>query len=39
VPGALGSLVHHPRDAIVGSVVGSALAPLTTAILDRRRLG
>ena len=29
--------VHYPIDAIVGSVLGSALAPLTSAALDRRR--
>lgn len=29
--------VHYPADAIVGSVVGAALAPLSTAVLDRWR--
>jgi membrane-associated phospholipid phosphatase len=29
--------VHYPLDAIAGSVLGGAIAPLTTAALDRRR--
>jgi membrane-associated phospholipid phosphatase len=29
--------VHYPIDVIAGAVVGSALAPLTTAALDRHR--
>src|SRR3954452_15157872 len=29
--------VHYPIDVITGAVVGGALAPLTTAALDRRR--
>jgi len=29
--------VHYPVDVIVGSVVGSALAPVATAMLNRRR--
>jgi membrane-associated phospholipid phosphatase len=29
--------VHYPVDVIAGAVVGGALAPLTTAALDRRR--
>ncbi|HEY6759316.1 MAG TPA: phosphatase PAP2 family protein [Baekduia sp.] len=29
--------VHYPIDVIAGAVVGGALAPLTTAALDRRR--
>lgn len=29
--------VHYPADAIAGSVIGSAVAPLATGALDRRR--
>jgi undecaprenyl-diphosphatase len=29
--------VHYPIDVIAGAVVGGALAPLTTAAIDRRR--
>jgi membrane-associated phospholipid phosphatase len=29
--------VHYPVDVIAGAIVGGALAPLTTAALDRRR--
>jgi membrane-associated phospholipid phosphatase len=31
--------VHYPVDVIAGAVLGGALAPLTTAALDRRRSG
>jgi membrane-associated phospholipid phosphatase len=30
--------VHYPLDVIAGSVAGSALAPIATAALDRRRV-
>jgi membrane-associated phospholipid phosphatase len=29
--------VHYPLDVIVGSVLGSALSPVVTSVLDRRR--
>ncbi len=31
--------VHYPVDVVVGSLIGSAIAPVTTAALDRLRGG
>lgn len=29
--------VHYPADVVVGALLGSAIAPVTSAVLDRRR--